>query len=505
MNLGLMLRRNAVHYPEKLAVIIGDERLTYREFNNKVNKVANGLVDLGVKKGDKVAMLLPNSIEILELFWAVAKIGAVVVPLNPMVKGKDNAFIINNCSPKLLVVAEQYISEIDPIKKDIESIKTYLIVGKLPNSGYQNYNDLKSSSPISEPNDDVKEDDLYNIMYSSGTTGLPKGIMHSHRTRIMYAFLFGMEYGITFDSRVMAAGSLVFNGSLALMFPTICAGGTYVVLPKYQPEVALQVIEEELVTHTMLVPTQTITLIDSPMFNQEKLSSLRVLLTLGAPLPTERKKQVMALLPGILYEQYGLTEGFMTTIRPQDTLRKLGSVGPPLMFNEYKIVDEQMESVVCGEVGEIIARGPTVMQGYYNNIEVTKNTIVDGNWVKTGDLGYSDEDGFIYLVDRKKDMIISGGVNVYPRDIEETIAKHEAVSECAVFGMPHEKWGEVPAAMVILKENKQVSDTELISWVNERVAAKYMRLHYLQLVEQFPRTASGKILKRKMRDELKMK
>ncbi|MDE5414919.1 class I adenylate-forming enzyme family protein [Alkalihalobacterium chitinilyticum] len=501
MNVGFMLKRNARHYPNKLAVVVGDLRLTYKEFNDRVNQTANSLVQLGVNKGDKVAMLLSNSIEMLELFWATAKIGAVIVPLNPMVKGKDNVFIINDCSPNLIVVGENYWDEIESIKKEIKCTNTYVVVGDTKTPGVYKYTAEREMALTTEPITEIYEQDECNIMYSSGTTGLPKGIVHTHKTRIMYAFLWSVEYGVSFESKVLAAGSLVFNGSLAFMYPAICAGATYVLMPKYDTDTALQLIENEQITHTMFVPTQIISLLDSPNFDSEKLHSLRVLLTLGAPLPTTRKKEVCEKLPGRLYELYGLTEGFLTTLRPDDVLRKTGSVGPPMIFNEFKIIDEGGKEVALGDVGEIIGRGPTIMSEYYNNPEVTRSSLVDDNWIKTGDLGYCDDEGFIYLVDRKKDMIISGGVNIYPRDIEEVISSHSEVAECAVFGIPHQKWGETPVAQVILKLGASIPEEELLLWVNERVSARYQKLSQLSVVDEFPRNASGKILKRKMKEE----
>lgn len=501
MNVGFMLKRNALHYPNKLAVVVGNERLTYSEFNKRVNKIANMLTNLGVENGDSVAMLLPNSIEMLELFWATAKIGAVIVPLNTMVKGKDNAFIINDCQPKALFVADKYWEEIVSIKADLNSITAYVIIGENPIHEALHFQTEMDKADQTEPDVEIYENDDCNIMYSSGTTGLPKGILHTHKTRIMYALLWAMEYGVNFDSVVLAAGNLVFNGSVAFMYPAICSGATFVVMPKYNTELAIELIEKEKVTHTMLVPTQIITLLDNPHFETKNLATLQVLLTLGAPLPMSRKKEVCDKLPGRLFELYGLTEGFLTTLRPVDVLKKANSVGPPMVFNECKVIDEDGNMLPAGEIGEIVGRGPTLMAGYYNNSEITESTVVDQNWIKTGDIGYFDEQGFIYLVDRKKDMIISGGVNVYPRDIEEVISRHPHVSECAVFGIPHEKWGETPVAQVIIKNDEAISEAELLEWVNNQVSARFQKLNQLTIVKEFPRNASGKILKRKMREQ----
>jgi acyl-CoA synthetase (AMP-forming)/AMP-acid ligase II len=340
-------------------------------------------------------------------------------------------------------------------------------------------------------------------MYSSGTTGLPKGIVHSHRTRMMYTFLWGMEYGVTFDSVVMSAGSLVFNGSLIFMFPAICSGATYVVLPKFSADTVLDAFHYLRVSHTMLVPAQIIQMLESPRFDQTDFGALKCLLTLGSPLAVERKRELVGKLPNVLFELYGLTEGFMTTLRPPDVMRKLGSVGPAMPLNEAKIVDDYLNELPVGEVGEVLGKGPTLMAGYYNNPEATENAIHQNSWMRTGDLGRMDEDGFIYLVDRKKDMIKSGGISVYPKDIEEVVATHPDVSEVAVFGVVHPKWDEVPYAQVILKSGHSISEEELLTWINEHVSAKFQRLYGLQIVQDFPRSSAGKTLKRVMRDSYK--
>ncbi|MBM7648676.1 acyl-CoA synthetase (AMP-forming)/AMP-acid ligase II [Bacillus ectoiniformans] len=502
MNVGMMLTRNARHYPNKLAVIHGDERLTYRQFNERVNQVAHSLLQFGFQKGDRLAMLLPNSLEMLELFWATAKIGVVIVPLNPMVKGKDNVHQLNDCRPKMLVFHQSYEKEIEEIKNQVTYIEHFVVTGQ-SEADDSSYHNMKENSRSEEPNVTVTEDDVVNIMYSSGTTGLPKGIVHTHKTRVMYAFLWGMEYGVTAESVVLSSGSLVFNGSLAFMYPTICAGATYILESKFNKENVMGLIETEQVTHTMMVPTQIITILDLPAYEPKRLSSLKVLLTLGAPLPISRKEQICEQLPGILFELYGLTEGFLTTLRPDYVLKKPGSVGPPMIFNECKIVDGELNEVQTGEVGEIVGRGPTLMAGYLNKPEETLHTMIDDKWIKTGDLGYVDEDGYVYLVDRKKDMIISGGVNIYPRDIEEVASAHPSVSQVAVVGAPDEKWGEIPVAHIELKPGERVDENELMAWVNERVPAKYQRLKALYIVDELPKNASGKILKRKLRDQYK--
>jgi acyl-CoA synthetase (AMP-forming)/AMP-acid ligase II len=294
------------------------------------------------------------------------------------------------------------------------------------------------------------------------------------------------------------AGAIVFNGAFVDLMPTVFLGGTYILMTHFDAEQYIESVYREKVTHVIMVPSQIIAVLSAPNFSPEKLASLEMIQTLGAPLHLEHKERLNRLLPGRFYELYGLTEGFMTVLDRNDYAAKPASVGVPPPFLEMKILDPENREVPVGEVGEICGRGPHLMPGYYKRPDLTEKAIVDG-WLYTGDLGYVDEDGFLYLVDRIKDMIISGGVNVYPRDIEEVVVQHPAVREAAVFGAPHDKWGETPVAAVILHESGTAGPEELRDWVNQRVAAKFQRLSEVILMEDFPRNVAGKTLKREMR------
>jgi acyl-CoA synthetase (AMP-forming)/AMP-acid ligase II len=286
---------------------------------------------------------------------------------------------------------------------------------------------------------------------------------------------------------------------MVTMFPAFYCGATFVVHRQFDPEAAIVAIAAERVTHTMLVPSQIVAILDSPVFDPAKLASLEMILSLGAPLHREHKDALNRVLPGRFYELYGLTEGFITVLDRADAVRKAGSVGIPPPFYELRIVDESGAECRPGEVGEIAGRGPITMPGYLNRPDLTGQALRDG-WLFTGDLGYLDEEGFLYLVDRKKDMIDSGGVKVYPKDIEEIVARHPAVREVAVFGIPHDKWGETPVAAVVLHVTGAASADDLRDWINARVAARYQRVDRVVIMEDFPRSAAGKTLKRELRD-----
>jgi long-chain acyl-CoA synthetase len=345
----------------------------------------------------------------------------------------------------------------------------------------------------------VGADDIFNIMYTSGTTGLPKGIIHSHFVRSMYGTLFASAWRMTSESVVLHTGAIVFNGAFVTLMPCFYLGARYLLQRQFDAEEAIEIIARERVTHTMMVPAQIIAVLNAPNFSPEKLASLEMILSLGAPLYQEYKDLLNRLLPDRFYELYGLTEGFWTILDKTQSLRKSGSVGRPPAFYEMRIVREDGSDAPAGEVGEIVGRGPSLMGGYYGRPDLTEQAIRDG-WLFTGDLGYRDGEGYLYLVDRKKDMIDSGGVKVYPKDVEEVAARHPAVREVAVFGVAHEKWGETPVAAVVLNSGASITAAELRDWINERVGARYQRLHALQIMDDFPRNAAGKTLKREMRD-----
>jgi acyl-CoA synthetase (AMP-forming)/AMP-acid ligase II len=305
---------------------------------------------------------------------------------------------------------------------------------------------------------------------------------------------------MTPESVAMHAGAIVFNGCFVDLMPAVFLGATYVLLSQFDPICYIETIENEKVTHVMMVPSQIIALLKAPDFNVEALQSLEMILSLGAPLLREHKEELNRQLPGRFYELYGLTEGFVTVLDKMDYAAKPDSVGVPPPFFDMRIVDENGDDLPAGKVGEICGRGPVLMPGYYKRPDLTSEAVKEG-WLHSGDMGYVDEDGFLYLVDRKKDMIISGGVNVYPRDIEETIARHPAVQEVAVFGTPHPKWGETPLAAVILQQPGSISAEELRDWINTSVSAKFQRVQDVFIVEDFPRNVAGKTLKRVMREK----
>ena len=503
MNLGLLLGRHSHHRPEHLAVVCGELRLTFRDLEKRVNRLANVLLSLGLKKGDKLALVLPNCIELLDAYWAAAVTGIVVVPLSPLLRGPGLVSLLRDSDSTAVLSCGAMIEALNEARQDLPGIAAdcYILTDVPARTGYRNYADLTAAASDEQPPPvEISDGDVYNIIYSSGTTGLPKGIVHTHYIRGMYAMLFASSYRFTPESVVMHAGSLVFNGAFVTMMPAWLLGCTFVLQQRFDAVAYIEAVQREKVTHVMMVPSQIVALMNAPNFSRKTLSSLKMLCSVGAPFHREHKERLLDALEGSVYELYGLTEGFVTILDSRDFRSKIDSVGVPPPFVEMRILGESGEELPVGEVGEIAGRGPLLMPGYYKRPDLTAQAIVNG-WLRTGDMGRVDHAGYLYLVDRKKDLIISGGVNVYPKDIEEVVVQHPAVREVAVFGAQHEKWGEAPVAAVVLQVPGGVAAEELCEWVNARVAARYQRLHKVVIVDDFPRNIAGKTLKRVLREE----
>ena len=503
MDIGSLLSRHARYQPNKLALVFEDRRLTYKEYNQNVNRLANALLDMGIQKGDKISTLLPNCMEILEVYWAAAKIGAVAVPHSMLLLAEGLRSLLNDSDTIMVVTNASMVGTLGLIRKDLPAIAEdrFLLIDGGDTPGYRDYHGLKAMADDTDPQGiDISEDDIYNIMYSSGTTGHPKGIVISHKIRVAYSTLSASIFRMTPESVMLHSGALVFNGAFITLLTSMFLGSTFILHGQFDTDAFIDTVRREKVTHVMMVPSQVVGVLHSPRFSAEALSTLEMICSVGAPLHKEHKEELIKHLPNRLYELYGLTEGFMTILDRNDYETKTGSVGAPTAFFDLRIEDDDKNRVAAGVVGEIVGKGPIQMVEYYKRPEMTRKAIVNG-WLYTGDMGYVDEDGFLYLVDRKKDMIISGGVNVYPRDIEEIIVQHPDVMEAAVFGILDEKWGETPVAAVTLTKTADITAENLVQWTNERVSAKFQRIHQAIILSDFPRNAAGKTLKRTIRDD----
>ncbi|HET7459175.1 MAG TPA: class I adenylate-forming enzyme family protein [Gemmatimonadaceae bacterium] len=508
MNVGSLLPRHARYRPDHLAVVCGERRLTFRELAAHVDRLCNALHGLGLRKGDKVAVVLPNCVELLYAYRACARMGYVSVPLSPLLRGAGLSTVLRDSDTVAVIACKAMVDALNEVRAELPAIpRDRWILTDAPADdaggapGYASYARLvREASPDEPPPVEITDDDLYNIIYSSGTTGQPKGIVHTHYIRGMYCTQFAAQYRMTPESVVMHAGSLVFNGSFVTLMPAWYQGCTYVLQERFDAAAFIDTVERERVTHVMMVPSQIVAVMNAPNFAPGKLRSLEMLCSVGAPWHREHKERLLPILPNSLYELYGLTEGIITVLDRTDFAAHMDSVGTPIPFTDMKVVGDDGRELPAGEVGEIVGRSPMLMPGYYKRPDLTAQAIKDG-WLYSGDVGAFDDAGFLHLVDRKKDMIITGGVNVFPKDIEEVVVQHPAVREVAVFGVPHEKWGESPYAAVALKRPGEVSAEELRAWINARVAAGYQKVHEVVLVDDFPRSTAGKTLKRVLREQ----
>lgn len=511
MNLGDGLRINSWYHPDKVAVVFEDKRITYRELNQRANKLAHAMLKEGFKRGDKISLLMHNCSEFLEIYNGLARIGVISVPINFRLVAKEINYIIDNSDSTGLIVGDDLVDRLDleslpQLRKD----KIYVVGDNVP-EGMRSYDELLKDMPDTEPEVELSENDIFYFGYTSGTTGFPKGAMIKTRNtlEVVANAIYRNAKGRNVDlsNRVfLAIMPICHSNSIWATLITLWMGGTNVIFPsgKFDPEKVLATIEREKVTTTSLVPTMITRILELPdeVKNKYDLSSLTSIGSSSAPLHTKTKEGALKFFKNVRFsEGYGSTEtGALTTLRHKDQMRKVRSIGKPNPGIEIKLVDEDGNIITePGKIGVLWAKTPSAFVGYYKDPEKTREAI-DGEWVTAGDMAFMDEEGYYFLADRKNDMIISGGENIYPREIEEVLIKHPAVSDVAVIGVPHEQWGEEVKAVVQLKEGYTVTEQVLLDFCKDQLAG-YKRPRSVDFVNDFPRTATGKILKRLVKEK----
>ncbi len=509
MVIGDMLTRNANKFPEKPAIISDEVNLNYRKFNERVNGLANYLITTGLKKGDRIGVLVHNSHQFMELYFAAAKAGGIFCPYNNHLKKTELKDIIDYSSPKFLFIDKDYTEMMDSLKSGLTSVEQYI---SLQTPGYpymKNYEDIISDSQITEPGVVIDEDDVISIIFTAGTTGKAKGAMRTHRHLMSDAIASAIDLRVEYDEKVLITfpmyhvaceDNIVRHTFLPNTFYIKKEGG-------FNPEEVLGYIAKERITRCQMVPTMIHSLLQVPDVTKFDLKSLRLILYAGAPMPVELLKRSLEIFPCGFAQLYGQTESgpFTTVLKPEDHIldgsekkvKRLASSGKPALNYEIRIVDENDNDVPIGEVGEMIGRSEAMMKGYWQMPEETEKKLKNG-WLHTGDLAKFDEDGYVYIVERKNDMIISGGVNIYPREIEEVLYRHQAVLEVSVIGIPDEHWGEVPKAVVVLREGASATEEEIIKFCGEHLAG-YKKPKSVAFWKELPKSPQGKILKKDIR------
>ncbi len=493
--------------PTKLGARDSRRLLTYAEWNDRASRLADGLMNAGLKNGDRVGLLAYNCIEWMEIYVALARAGLVAVPVNFRLTGPEIAYILNNAEVGAVIAGAEFCETLDSQKEALKLPRgRQIVLGDAPHSDWISYEAMISAGNAGRAFAAVDPESMCALMYTSGTTGKPKGAIRNHQGSYLIALATALEMGFSKADTGLLVMPMCHANSLYFATTFIHLGAACIIDDRrsFDPEALLATLSQEKVTFTSLVPTHYIMLLSLPEEIKKKydVSSVGRLLVSSAPARRDTKLAILDYFKnGRLYELYGSTEaGWVTLLRPDEQLTKLGSVGREWSGSgNIRILNEKREEVADGEVGELFSRTPYVFDGYWKNPEKTAEAF-DGGWCSVGDMARRDEDGYIWLVDRKSNMIISGGENVYPSEVEGAIGAHPAVKDVAVIGMPHEKWGESVHAVVVLHEGEQATEAELRQWCRDRLAGFKCpsRVSFIA-DQQMPRTATGKIVHRTLK------
>jgi long-chain acyl-CoA synthetase len=510
MPMGDIIRRSAIRSPGKTALIFGKNRITYRELNDRVNRLASALLEMGLKKGDMVAVLLHNGPEFFEIYYASAKIGGIFVPINNLLRPTELSQILEYLEPSCLFFDPDYEQMMGSFRSGKITIESLIGLKGTTASYFKRYDDLIEKGTPKEPEIPISDDDVMSIFLTSGTTGLPKGAMRTHRHAYVECLAGAIELGLNYEDRALMVFPF-YHVTWEDNMRHVLMGNTIVIRKEgsFNAKEVLDILSREKITVCQFVPTMISTMLQEEGIEEYDLSHFRLLAYAASPMPVALLKRAMKRFRCRFMQLYGQTEsGPLTTVlRPEDhvlhgseaQMARLASAGRPILTYEVRIVDKDGKDVAPGQIGEIIVRSECMTVGYWNLPEETANTLKEG-WLYTGDFGRFDDKGYVYIVDRKNDMIISGGKNIYPREIEEVLYKHEAVLEAAVIGVPDEHWGESVKALVVLKPGKAESEEGIIAFCKEKLAS-YKKPRSVEFRTELPKNPTGKILKRLIRDE----
>ena len=500
--------------PDKVAIIFEGKGFTFRQLNERGNRLANGLAKLGVSKGDRVALLQVNCNQCVETYFATAKLGAIYVPLSFRAKEDELTYMINNSEAGIIFVGERYIDLVNSLRPGLTSARHFISMESKHNEMLC-YEDMLSSSPVEEAVTEIEEEDATILMYTAGTTSFPKGVVLSHKSFTIYVLENVTPADPELEEKNILTVPLYHVAGIQAMMAAIYGGRTMIVERQFEAKEWMELVTREKASRAMMIPTMLKQLMDHPDFSRYDLSSLKIITYGAAPMPLPVIKKAMEVFPGVSFiNAFGQTEtaSTITTLGPEDhvisgseeerekKLKRLSSIGKSMPDVEMKVVDDEGCDLLVGKVGEIVARGPRVMSGYWKDQEKTEQTIDKDGWVHTGDVGYIDEDGYFFLAGRATDMIIRGGENISPEEVEIVLQSHPKIEEVAVIGVPDEEWGEQPRSIVVLKQGETATAEEIIEYCRVRLSS-FKRPRSVIFVEKLPRNPMGKIIKRLLRQQ----
>jgi acyl-CoA synthetase (AMP-forming)/AMP-acid ligase II len=503
--------------PDKTAIVFEDKRYAFSQLNDRVNRLANGLMKLGAKKGAVVAFLQVNCNQCVETYFAVAKTGAIYLPMNFRAKEKELIYMLNTAEASILIAGERYLSMIQSIRPDLHHLQ-HLVSIETKHPDMHFYEDIIKTSSADEVVNPIDEKDTTILMYTAGTTGFPKGVMLSHTSFTGYVLENVTPPDPDTEEKNILTVPLYHVAGIQAMMAAIYGARTLVMERQFDPEEWMTLVEREKVNRAMMVPTMLKQLLDHPNFKKHNLKSLKVITYGAAPMPLPVIRKALEEFPGVSFiNAFGQTEtaSTITSLGPEDhfitgtpeqrekKLKRLASIGKPMADVQMKVVNDDGNTLGVGEVGEILAKGPRAMSGYWKDEEKTKKTIDKDGWVHTGDIGYVDEDGYYFLSGRSSDIIIRAGENISPEELENAIREFPKVEDVAVIGVPDETWGEEPRAVVILKKgipkSKAVED-EIMEHCRQNLAS-FKRPRTVVFVDDLPRNPLGKLIKKEIREK----
>ena len=503
-----IIYRNALLHSDEEAFVYNSERITFAKFNARVNSLIHALGSSKVKKGDVIGILSWNCLEYADVCGAAMKGGFIASPFNPRLHSEELEYLINYSEANTLFIGPELVETVKHLRSRLPNVKHYISFGASA-PDMVSHHELLATHPSNEPDMNVSKDDPFLIFYTSGTTGVPRGALYTHRRKLDNTRIKALEMGAKPGDRHIMVLPFFHIGGDSHVWPFFLVGGCNVIMPQrsFEPDAVLQAIQEEKATDIQIVPTQLSALLSHKKLKKYNLSSLNRIYYAASPMPVELLRRGLEIFGPIFSQGYGQTESGpqITSLprkahqvlgRPLEEQKVLRSCGQPSLGVHVRIVDEKKNDVESGKVGEIIAQSDSIMVEYWRKPEATREAIIDG-WLHTGDMGYYDEKGFIYIVDRKKDMIVTGGENVYSREVEEVLYRHPAIADVAVIGIPDPEWVERVHAVVTLKVDATATENEIIVFCKEHLAS-YKAPKSVEFTGSLPKNPQGKILKRKL-------